>query len=223
MLNKFGSYFIQKFLEYLNYHQIGILFNVCINNFDLICFNEYSNYLIQIIIKKISGDCCKEKILFEIVLNNFIILTNNNYGTFIIQKIIQCFSYEIKYEILNIIHANFIEIVTNINGISIIKQLIKGIKKNSELFNNSKSVLNSILMEHISKTINHPYGKFVYLCLAEEWEYEYLKDVLNYLINTINYVDNNCIYKHNIILLILRKANFVSKFYIILKIFLKLN
>ncbi len=164
--NKFGNYFLQKFIFKLNRSLRFNLWEILIKE-SVLSFanNEFGNHSIQALVQVSAGFKDEEDFIMNTLNPYFHCLAFGKYGYFILLKIISDFSEKNRSVIINFIEENLNSLMFHIHGVCLIKKYIINIA--------DKEVLQHALLRNLKSKLtalfNDKIGSFVILCIFDEW------------------------------------------------------
>jgi hypothetical protein len=159
IIDKFGNYLIQKFLEYLSQEKLGE-FLLCIkDNFSEIGLNQYGTRVIQKLIGVIknSGDqytVNNYKTFISLIIPNIVKFSNDLNSCHIIQEILVSKTFENKF-LYEFYKKNIVQVSNDKNGCCFLQKCFDKL-----LGEDLDNILDSILI-NIKEIIVDKYGNYV--------------------------------------------------------------
>jgi hypothetical protein len=211
IINKKGSIFMQVYLTTLNYDQLDIVLKMFENQSSILnfCCNDlYANWTIQSFISTIKSPdytIFQERLLHSLqpLLNS---ISYNKIGVYVLISIFDNLKYE-TYKNIPYFTTNYINLITNSNGLILIKKFISKILENNDLAN--KKLVFIRTCDNFHKIIKNKYGYYGLNYIIDSFSLEYCKEFCNLLSRDIDtYAIKS--YSFKIVKKILRNTNIVS-------------
>jgi hypothetical protein len=204
--NRFGNYFFQKLIAYLDKSKRIKLWDI-IKKGNVLLFSqdEFGNHSIQGLIE--NADEEEEDLILNILKPYYFSLAFHKYGNFLLLKMLASFSNSNKKLIFSFIKENLISLMFHINGVVLVKKLIINLRdgSNYDRLNFIEEIKSKLFALFTDKVAN-----FVILCLFDEWEINDLSEIGAFIIrNFWIMIDNR--YSTGLIIKYLELINLVSR------------
>ena len=155
--DNFSNYFLQSFLDIINFDNLNSFLNSINNNLAEICISPHGTRVIQKIIDKISyTPILLNKFAFILNSKDFHIICNSQYGNHVVQKFLSTIhSSEYTNFIYNNICNNFLEFANNKHGVFIVQ---KCISEGNEI---QRKIIYQYIVDNFFALIENEFGNYL--------------------------------------------------------------
>lgn len=202
IINKYGSFFFEKFIKFLSFEQRMVILNSenFKNNFVEMCCGKFSNMVIQSVMKSMVKNDVEEELLKNLIMKHLINLSSNQYANFALNQVFYNFKKENKKFIIDYVLDNLTIVSTSSRyGHYIVKNFIKYLDVNREAkdlketdiqeskteLENLRQILITNAIKNLFFLVPHKFGHFVIVDLVEIWGVHYCKELVTIYVENI--------------------------------------
>ena len=154
MTHIYANYLCQKIYSFLPYLKKLKFLNRIVNNIEKISVNNIGTYSLQVLFDLLKSDVEKKIILHSLTGKVMRISLNSN-GGHVVEKILNTFSESLNSIILPEIMSNFFLLANDVNGLCVVKTLIKSAKDIVLI-----TGIRNILAENCLSLVCSPFGNY---------------------------------------------------------------